>query len=106
VDNPSPEPQVSQELPHNHENYGSLKSYFDISDPSDKTVGKFKSIYEYFRGDKGEYGDFDLLRDIKDTAFKLGTPALGETRLDQVHRYITLMARAKEIDNEMKAMTR
>lgn len=100
------QPEATQELPHVHDNFSSLRSYFDISDPSDKTQAKFKDIYEYFRGDKKEYQDFDLIRDLRDAQFKLGTTPMGESRLDQIHRYATLMRQSKQLEEELRSMSR
>lgn len=102
----TPEPVKTAEPSHIHDNYAPLRSYFDINDPSDQTVGKFKTIYEYLRGDKDEYNEFDLMRDMRDLQFKLGSTNLGETRVDQVYRYAKLASQAKQIETEIKGMMR
>jgi hypothetical protein len=97
---------TSSEPAHVHDDFAPLRNYFDIHDPSDVTTGRFKDIYEYLRHDKGEYSEFDLIRDVKDLSFKLGTPALGESRLDQMHRFAKLSRQARDIQKEIEGMQR
>lgn len=97
---------ATQELPHIHDEYAPLRNYFDIHDPSDTTVGKFKTIYEYLRSGKNEYSEFDLVRDIKDVQFKLGSTPVGQSRLDQLYAYAKLASQARQIDEEIKGMMR
>lgn len=67
---------------------------------------KLTEIADFFRGDKQEFNDIDLLQAVRSIENRLGTPALNERRVDQVFRYVTIQRQIDSLEKERDVLLR
>lgn len=83
-----------------------IARYFEITDPSGQAKNKMNTIKDYLRGDKKEYDDFDMLRDLKATMFKLGTAPIGTSELDHLYNYAKIQRQIDSLEKERERYLR
>lgn len=76
-----------------------LAGLLGISTPTDNESTMLKEMAEFFRADKKEFTDIELLHEFRQLENRLGFPSLGERRIDKVYRYIKLQ---RQIDSLTK----
>lgn len=69
---------------------------------SREDANKVKTIYEYVKAKSQNGLKSEILQTIRDLEIRLRTPKLGETRLDNLYRYIRIANMRREIDKEME----
>lgn len=67
---------------------------------------KLQTIADFFRSGKTEFSDIDLLQAVRHLETKLGTPKIGEKRIDMVYRYVKLQGQIDSISKERDALLR
>lgn len=83
-----------------------VASYFSIVNPDEKQASKLEAISTYLRGDKKEYDQIDMIRDLKNVLFKLGTPPVGETLFDMVWQYAKINSQISQLEAEKSRFER
>jgi hypothetical protein len=69
-------------------------------------LDKLSTIADFFRGDKQEFTDIDLLQAVRHIEAKLGTPQLNERRVDQILRYVTIQKQMDSLEKERDNLLR
>src|ERR1039458_3575803 len=67
---------------------------------------KLSTITDFFRGDKQEYTDIDLLQEIRHLETRLGAPPLNGRRVDQIYQYVKLQGQIKGLEKQRDAFLR
>lgn len=95
---------ATQELPHVHDDVSSLANYFDVK--PDEQSDRLKELASYLRNGKTEYSSFDMMRDLRDLMFKLGTPPIGTTQFDHAYSYAKLNGAIRSMEEQRVRMER
>jgi len=67
---------------------------------------KLSAISDFFKGDKPEFTDIDLLQEVRHLEVKLGAPPLNGRRIDQVYQYVKLQSQIKGLEKQRDAFLR
>lgn len=67
---------------------------------------KLSAIAEFFRGDKPEFTDIDLLQAVRGIEARLGTPELNERRVDRIFRYVQIQRQIDGLEKEREVLLR
>lgn len=84
--------------------YPQLKDYFNVDSPSDAQKEKFAEIWEFFSEDSKTIGD--LMYKMRQLENRLGSPALGETRMQKMYNYIKISRSIKDDEQRRDALLR
>ena len=84
----------------------SLAGYFDVDGTNPKYQDKLKVIGQYLRGDTKEYDDIDMMRDLRNLMFKLGTPSMGTSLLDHAYAYSKIARQVADGQKELERLMR
>lgn len=77
-----------------------VKNYFKVYDPDPDQQMKLTTLASYLRGDKKEYNEIEMSRDLTNLMFKLGTPPLGASILDHAYNYAKIARQIKDLESE------
>lgn len=103
---PEEKPQTTQTNQPTHEvSHLSLAQRFNVENPSKEEEGKLSEIWNYVRQNSGKSEITDLIWEVMHLENQLGTPRVGESRLDRVYRYCKLRRQANIIDSELKSIS-
>lgn len=83
---------------------GPLASMFGLTNTSDKDGQYLQSIVDYFKEQGKDLLPAELLWKVRSLETKLGSPSLGERRLDMVHRYVTLQGKINSYEQQRDAL--
>ena len=81
-----------------------LKDYFNIESPTDAQKVKFAEIWEYFGEESKTIGD--LMYKMRQLENRLGSPAIGETRMQKMYNYIKISKNIKDDEKRRDALLR
>lgn len=84
--------------------YPQLKDYFNLESPSDAQKEKFAEIWEYFGEESKSIGD--LMYKMRNLENRLGSPAIGESRLQKMYNYIKISKDIKDDEKRRDALLR
>lgn len=79
-----------------------IKNRFNIDIPTKEEDQKLSTIWQYVKSQGDERGLGDIIWEVAHLEQTLGAPALGETRLDKLHRYVSLRIQEQRIQEELK----
>lgn len=82
-----------------------LAPRFQITDPSKEEEGKLAEIWAYAQGVAKSESIQDIIWEVMHTENVLGSPRLGESRLDRIYRYCKLRRQEKQIQEELKGVS-
>ena len=79
-----------------------LKGFFRINENelSQKDRSRLDEINDFL----GDDSDFDKLGVLKDIRYKLGSPRLGTSEIDHIHRYVRIKNSIKQKEAELLSM--
>lgn len=79
-----------------------LKGFFRVDESSltNKQREKIEEISDYL----GEISDLEKIQILKDIRYKLGSPRLGISEADNIHKYIKIKNSIKEKESELLSM--
>lgn len=75
-------------------------------DAASKDADKLSAIADFFRGDKQEFTDIDLLQAVRHVESRLGTPQLNERRVERVYRYVQIQRQIDSLGRERDTLLR
>lgn len=78
-------------------------SNFLGAEPNDDRLSK---IAEFVRADRTEFSDIDLLQAVRGIETRLGTPRIGEKRIDLLYNYIKLQGQIEGLEKERDSLLR
>jgi hypothetical protein len=84
--------------------YPALKDYFNVDEVTDGQKDKFEVIWKYF-GDEAD-GVGDLLYKMRQLENRLGSPAIGESRLTKMYNYVKISAQIKDAEKQRDSLLR
>ena len=84
--------------------YPALKDYFNVDDVTDAQRVKFETIWNYFADEAKGVGD--LLYKLRQLENRLGSPAIGESRLSKLHGYVKISAQIKDAELHRDSLLR
>lgn len=73
---------------------------------SSNDTDKINSIADFFRGDKKEFTDIDLLQAVRHIESRLGTPELNERRVERIYRYVQVQKQIDGLEKERAHLLR
>lgn len=82
-----------------------LAGFLGIEKPSDADSKQLETILNYFKDGK-EMTQSELLNHVKQLELRLGTPAIGERRIDLIYRYVKLNSQIQGLEKERNALLR
>ena len=86
-----------------HSQTSALQGFLSASDGDSD---KLDQIAEYFRGDNKEFSDIDLLQAVRHLEVKLGTPQIGQKRLDVLYNYVKLQSQIESFEKDRDRLLR
>jgi hypothetical protein len=95
---------VDSEMPVNPAEFAPLREFFGIQDLNKKSQDQLLNVWEFFANDPKEEGKKlenpgEVLKRIKAALSNLMSPSIGDTRLNQLNNYITII---KNIEDAKK----
>lgn len=84
--------------------YPQLIDYFNLESPTDAQKDKIATIFEYFADEADSLGD--LMYKMRILESRLGSPALGESRLQKMYNYIKITNNIKDQEQQRDALLR
>lgn len=84
--------------------YPEIKDYFNLESPTDAQKEKFGAIWEYFAEESKSVGD--LMFKMRNLENRLGSPEIGESRLQKMYNYIRISADIKDKELRRDALLR
>lgn len=99
-------PQTSQtDQPTNEIAHLSIAQRFGVENPNKQDDNKLAEIWDYVRQNSGKTEIPDLVWEVMHIENQIGTPRIGESRLDKVYRYCKLRRQASIIDGQLKSIS-
>lgn len=84
--------------------YPALKDYFGVDDVSDAQKAKFETIWKHFSDEADSVGD--LMYKLRQLENRLGSPAIGESRLTRIYSYVKISAQIKDAEKQRDSLLR
>lgn len=84
--------------------YPQLIDYFNLESPTDAQREKLRDIFDYFANETKTIGE--LLYNMRILESRLGSPALGESRLQKMYNYIKITNNIKDQEQQRDALLR
>ncbi len=84
--------------------YPALKDYFNVEDVTDAQRAKFEVIWKHFSDEADSVGD--LMYKLRQLENRLGSPAIGESRLTRLHSYVKISAQIKDSEKQRDSLLR
>lgn len=84
--------------------YPQLTDYFNLDTTTDAQREKIATIFDYFADESKTIGD--LLYNMRILESRLGSPALGESRLQKMYNYIKITKSIKDQEKQRDALMR
>jgi hypothetical protein len=99
-------PQTTQTNQPSHEiGHLSIAQRFNVENPTKEDEKKLSEIWDYVKQNSGKSEITDLVWEVMHLENQIGTPRIGEARLDRVYRYCKLRRQANIIDSELKSIS-
>lgn len=83
----------------------SIASRFNIDTPTKEEDAKLSTIWSYVKQQGSERSIPDIIWDVINLEQTIGSPRLGETRLDKLYRYVNLRIQESRIQSELQDAT-
>lgn len=77
---------------------------FDITMPNKQEENQLSEIWAYAQGLAKSESIPDIVWEVINLENRLGSPRLGESRLDRLYRYCKLRKSEEQIQNEIKSL--
>lgn len=84
--------------------YPQLTEYFNVESPSDAQKDKIATIFEYFADEANSLGD--LMYKMRILESRLGSPAIGESRLQKMYNYVRITNDIKDKEKQRDSLMR
>lgn len=84
--------------------FPALQDYFDLETPTKDQTAKLEQIWGFFAHESESIGD--LLYKLRSQESRLGSPAIGQSRLDKVLDYIKVSRSIESDEQRRDAMLR
>jgi hypothetical protein len=84
--------------------YPQLIDYFNVDSPTNAQREKMATIFDYFADESKTIGE--LLYNMRILESRLGSPALGESRLQKMYNYIRITSDIKDKEKQRDALMR
>ena len=75
---------------------------FNIDHPTKQEDEKLATIWDYVKAQGGERSMSDVIWDVINLELTLGSPRLGQTRLDQLYKYVRLRIGEARIQEQLR----
>lgn len=75
---------------------------YNINIPTKEENEKLQTIWEWVKQQKGERPIQDVIWDVINLEGTIGSPKLGQTRLDKIYKYVRLRLNEARIQQELK----
>lgn len=75
---------------------------FNVTNPTKEESHKLQTIWDYIKARGSEKETRDLIWDVINLEGVVGSPRLGETRLDKVYKYVRLRVDEARIQEQLK----
>lgn len=75
---------------------------FNITTPTKEESEKLSSIWSYVKQQGEERSIPDIVWDVISLEQKIGSPKIGESRLDKLYRYVNLRVQEARIQEELR----
>lgn len=99
-------PQTTQtDQPTSEIGHLSIAQRFNVENPSSEDEKKLSEIWNYVKQNSGKTDIPDLVWEVMHLENQIGTPRIGEARLDRIYRYCKLRRQASIIDSELKSIS-
>lgn len=103
---PQEQPQTSQtNHPTKEVAHLAIAQRFNVENPSGEDEKKLSEIWDYVKQNSGKTEIGDLVWEVMHLENQIGTPRIGEARLDRIYRYCKLRRQASIIDSELKSIS-
>lgn len=79
-----------------------IANRFNITQPTKEENEKLSTIWDYVKSKGGEREMKDVIWDVINLEQTLGSPRLGETRLDKLYKYVRLRIDEARIREQLK----
>lgn len=80
----------------------SIKDRFNIDTPTTDENKKLLAIWDFVKAKNPGKEIGDYIWEVINLEQTIGAPALGETRLDKLHRYVSLRIQEQRIQEQLK----
>jgi hypothetical protein len=84
--------------------YPALQDHFGIDKPTKEITEKLEKIWEFFGDESESIGD--LMYKLRTQESRLGSPAIGQSRLNKVYQYVTISQRIKSDEKTRDSLLR
>lgn len=84
--------------------YPALKDYFNVDEVTDGQRDKFKVIWDHFSEESDSVGD--LMYKMRQLENRLGSPAIGESRLTKMYNYAKISSQIKDDEKRRDSLLR
>lgn len=84
--------------------YPQLTDYFNFESATDAQKDKIATIFEYFADESKSLGD--LMYKMRILESRLGSPAVGESRLQKMYNYVRITNDIKDKEHQRDALMR
>jgi hypothetical protein len=84
--------------------YPALKDYFNVESVTDAQKAKFEVIWNHFSDEADSVGD--LMYKLRQLENRLGSPAIGESRLTRLYSYVKISAQIKDSEKQRDSLLR
>lgn len=75
---------------------------FNITSPTKEENEKLQTIWDYVKAKGGERSMGDVIWDVINLEQTIGSPNLGQTRLDKLYKYVKLRINEARIQEQLK----
>lgn len=75
---------------------------FNIDTPTKEENEKLQTIWSWVKQKGGERSTSDVIWDVINLEGTVGSPKLGETRLDKIYKYVRLRINEARIQEQLK----
>lgn len=84
--------------------YPQLTEYFNVESATDAQKEKMATIFDYFAEESKNLGD--LMYKMRILESRLGSPAVGESRLQKMYNYVRITKDIKDKEQQRDALMR
>ena len=92
---------VDSEMPANPAEFAPLKEFFGIQDMNQKIQNQLVNVWDFYSNNPDKIGEKldnpgEVLKRIKVALSNLMQPSIGDTRLNQLNSYVTILKQLEE----------
>lgn len=84
----------------------SLAGYLGLSSVSEQDKASLQRIVDFYKEETKELTDADLLFKVRQLESRLGSPSLGERRVDKLYAYVKTQGQITRLEKERDSLLR